>query len=331
MMHPVVVLRALAAFAAIGLTVVSPARAGVITSPSGRFQVGIDVFGNLFDPTPIITNDPARPVHAGTGFLRVGNGYDPIEPFVAREYWGVAAGAVGGYVDPQFSVPPTFNVVPNGAPSFGTNVAAVSTFLNGGSGNVLRVDHTFSLADEGVLRIGVTLTNLTGAAQAVQYRRGVDWDIEPYPNATLLPEEIITVPAPAGQVTSATRNGVDPNPNPLVPYGPFATGPGTFGPADLGAGFTLDLGTLDPVGTPNGRLAVSFDVFHGITDDGETVSDLIDKLRQAGAGYIITGRSSVGENAAALGVVAATPVPEPGTLALVGLGLAAACWRRRRT
>jgi hypothetical protein len=328
-------LLAIAFLALVGLAATPHARAAVITSPNTQFQVGLGTLGNLFDPTPIITNDPgppsgSSPVHSGTGFLRVVDGYDPIEPFIQREYWGVSIGSVHGYVDPALSVPPDMNIVLNTS-NIGASTASISTFLKDVAGlgpNVLQIDQNFSFVPTGqnILQIDVTLSNLTGSSQTAVYRRGVDWDIVPF--FTGLPFEIVTVQSPAAPVTQVTADGIGSNPDPFFPYtGPLA-GPGVYGPGDLGGGITVAF-SLAPSGQPGDTF--SFKFFHAISDVGQSESGLRGQLAGLDVNYVISGRTSQDQNAAAIGVQV---VPEPATFALLGAGLAgfAVCrWRRRRS
>jgi len=287
---------------------VTPASAQTITSPSGGYVVGINgSVGNLFD------------VPSNIGFLRVADGYDPILPGTPREAWGIAAGAVSGYADPNFVG--VLNVAANGS-SFLANSASVSTFLNAGSGNLLQVDQSYSFAANNVLKIFTTVTNVSGSSQAVLFSRHVDWDIVPTPFA-----EVITVPAFGGSVLNASFFGFE-SPDPLVSFS--SPGPGVFGPGDLGAAFLLDLGSL-----ANGD-SISFNIFHGLSDPGQSEAGLTAQITGLGASYVITGADSgaagAPSNFAAL-AFGAVAVPEPTTWALIGvvtLGTGAYSWNKRR-
>jgi hypothetical protein len=314
MVHRRTAPRALVLLVGLSLGLPGTVEAGFITSPGGTFKVGIDSLGNLFDPA------------LAAGFVRLADGYDPLGLGAPREAWGVSAGGVSGFADPQTPVPfGVSNIVANGAPTFGAQTAAVSTFLNAGAGNLLRIDQGYSFAADNVLRISHTLTNVSGSPQAVSFRRLVDWDIEPTPFS-----EVVTAAGLTAPVVSASSNlgGTNESPDPLAPF-TSSTGPagGTFGPNNLGAALTIDLGTLAP------GQATAIDLFHGLSQLGQTEADLLAQLQALGAGFALTGASSdpLGSNAAALTLVPQpAAVPEPSTFALAGVGLAALFLYARR-
>jgi len=279
----------------LGVIAAAPASAGVITS-GGGYQVGIGSLGNLYD--------------GGVGFRRP-DGYDPIQPGTPREAWGVSAGAAAGTADPFFAG--TSNITANSA-VFGAGSASISTFLNNGA-DILRIDQAYNFAADNVLRIDTTVTNVSGSSQAVRFARHVDWDI--------LPSQFFensSVPAPAGLVSAASCGGFE-NPNPLVAFGYSCSIPGTTGPGDLGGALVMNLGTLT-----NGE-AFSFSVFHAISQTGQSSADLAAQLAGLGSTYTITGYGVGDTYSAALGVA---PVPEPGSLILLGSGIVGLVARRRR-
>jgi hypothetical protein len=275
----------------------------------------------------------------------VSDGYDPIlgspsPDGLPREYWGISAGPFHGYVDPiggnHGFGGPLLNIAPNGpgvTPSLDGHSATLSLFLTNGAlvpTNVLQIDQTFSFAKVGnnvlnnVLDIHITLTNLTASALAVQYRRGIDWDIAPIPNGSV--NQTVTVPPFAPPVVAATTVDLD-YADPTDPYVGSTPGGTTVGPGDRAGGLTIALGTLGANGSPSDF--TSFDIFEGISQIGESGAGLLADLNNAGANYVILGVGPGGINSAAIGVQ--VEVPEPATLALFGLGLAGlAVWRRRR-
>lgn len=214
------------------------------------------------------------------------------------------------------------NIVGNGS-NFAAASANTSTYINNGSGNKLQVDQAFSFVANNAMAIDVKLTNVSGAAGAVSYRRIGDWDIAPTQF-----RETISANARSGNVTDSTYQGFQ-DANPLTALGSkFPAGGGTFGPNGLGAGLDLDFGTLANGGSANFRL------LYAIRTPGQTEAQLRAQLAALGAFSIISGRDSStpgGVNFFALGVVA---TPEPASLTVFGavaVGGVVTLLRRRKT
>jgi len=285
-----------------------PAQAAVITS--GPYSVNISPVGGL---------EPGGP---GLVFRRLADGYDPILPGTPREAWGVSAGGFAGFADPSGAG--VSGLVINSA-AFGVSTANTSTFLNNGS-NLLQIDQAFSFAASNVLKVETTITNVSGASQAVLYTRHVDWDIVPTEFA-----EIINTDPFSSPVVAASFFGFE-NPSPLVPFSFNAPigGGGPFGPADNGGAFRLNLGTLAA------GASTSFNVFHALSLFGQSHTGLESQLVGLGANFVITGHNSGAEevNSAALAFgPSAAAVPEPTTFSMFGLaalGLGCARLGRRR-
>jgi hypothetical protein len=317
-----------------GLGLAASARADiVITSPTtNNFQVGLTDGGNLFTSS-------AGSVVLGTGFRRASDGYDPILGNTAkldgfmREYWGISAGSFHGYVDPSgMHGGPTentasLNIASNPlsplTPGPGGHSATLGLFLTNGATNVVRIDQTFSFPLQNVLDIHITLSNLTTAALSnVLYRRGIDFDIAPFPSNTV--NQTVTVPGLTSPVTATTIVDLD-NADPVFAY----TAQPSSNTGDRAGGLTVSLGSLFPTGDLLGRDSMSFDVFEGISQLNETPGGLLADMNQAGANFVILGAGPGGTNSAAIGVLVG--VPEPATVTLLGLGLAGlAAWRWRR-
>ena len=289
---------------------------GKIVSPGGAIKVGIGgasiSYGAVIAPNPDFPPGPAS-----IGILRLADSYDPIvgsdathaSYILQREYWGVAAGAVSGYIDPNGTVlPHNKNTVLNSA-IFNANDATISTYLNDGSGNILQVDHVYTFPKENVLLITATITNLSGSSQAILYRRGVDWDIRPFQFGGSVPTETVAVPPWALPVVDATVQDTSPSADPLVAFGADSTGAGggNYGPLDLGSGMQLDLGTL-----ANGAAVVA-KIFYGINNPStEGAGGLALDMASAGATWIMVAASYDGSNSAALGTLAVPVSPGGG-------------------
>jgi hypothetical protein len=322
----------LALLAGWSLGVVPPAKGDTILSPSGTFRVGIDRLGNLFDPTATVPGpDPVG--GPGLGFRRLSDGFDPIKPGTPIEGWGIAAGRVAGFVDPQLLG--ISNIVASGPANFTANAASISAFLNAGSGNLLRIDQAFGFVADNVLKIATTIANVSSSSQTVLFRRTVDWKLAPPP---LFFSELLTVPPLTPPITGAGFGALE-NPNPLAPF--FLSVPpsgGTFGPGDQGAALQFTLGTLAP-----GATAV-FNLFEAISQVGQSEASLRSQVQGLAGptGFVITGVGTASAlpgpfNSAALGVqvsVTPTALAEPSTLTLLSVGLLGllsyGCHRRLR-
>lgn len=267
-----------------------------ITSPGAGFSVGLGELGNLFNPD------------MGVGFVRHADNYDPIAPGTPREGWGVSAGVASGIVDPQHFG--TYNVVQTSATSDGTQATVSTKLTDNGIDDLLTIDQQYTFAAENVLKIDVTVTNVSSENQDVRFSRQVDWDVHP----TEFFEVIDTSPF-AHPVLDATYLGFE-TPDPLGWIQTTGPAGGEFGPGDLGAGFIVDLGQLVP------GQSRTFTLYHAISDLGQDADALRAQLDSlANFQWLAIGRdSALFGNAAALGLAV---VPEPSTWLLGLMGAAA--------
>jgi len=279
------------------------ADAAVITS-GGGYRVGITTDGNLYD------------LGANIGFRRPGDGYDPIQPGTPREGYGVSAGAISGVADP-FGFGTTLTLVSS---SFGANSGTVTTALSG----LLSITQDYSFLADNVLLIRNTVTNVSGLSQAVLYRRAVDFDVAPTQFA-----EISNVDPTSSNPFIASYYGFE-SADPLTPYSNPTTG-GTFGPADLGGAYDVDLGTLAA------GASSTFDVFYAVNTPGQSFTALQGQVAGLGATFEITNYSSdtghVNSAILAFGSADASPVPVPPTVVMTLIGMSTLGgfgWMRRK-
>lgn len=267
---------------------------GTITN--GSSTVGLDSLGTLYTD--------------GTGFSRNSDGYDPIEPGTPRDSWSLFYGGTASYADPYY-----FGSAGIGTINFSqTANSALSTVGLSGAFNLTQ---NFSFVDANVLRLDVSVQNLSGVAQSFKYRRNVDFDILPNPTA-----EYTNVPGVKPSYVSETSYyGFE------GPYDPFGyNDPSTHGAADLGAGITADFGTIGVGGTS------SYSFYYAISKVGQSADELRSQMAGLGAEYSIVSWGQDGSNSAALGIGprgSVSSVPGPSALAAFGIGLARVSRRRR--
>jgi hypothetical protein len=278
--------------------------AGVITDPSGQFSVGIGANGELYDSISDI------------GFRRNSDGYDPLQPGVPRDSWGLhVSGGVAFADQSDFG---TQNITGQSF-SFSAHSASSLTTTNLG----YSVLQQYSFVRPNVLDITITVKNGIYSPASVFFGRNVDWDISPttFSENTFGP---FTAPFGAGGVIDSTYDGFK-YPDPLYPNSHSCLNGCNF-IGDFGSGISVELNS--------GNFALlgqdTFHYYYGISDVGQDVNSLIGEGFSVGSGYIIATQSSengrwrnIGQNSAFMGVY--LPEPSTWTMMLVGfagLGLA---------
>ncbi len=302
----------------------------VITS--GRIAIGVNDEGHLNVPAGtngISTQAPE--VGIAYDFSGAGDWQDATAPGCLCEGWGVSGNGISGYAN----VSSDGGAVNLTVDSFTSDASSITSSVHLTSLPGLSVTQAYSPSSEapGALFVNnVTITNTTGADMTdVRYVRVMDWDIPP----TEFDEYVTIVGTATTTDLAVSHDDGFESADPLAATDPLD--PATLdvdfednGPDDHGAYFRFDFGDL-----ADGE-SKEFSIYYG---GAANEADMLSALGAVGIELFSLGQSNSGSTPGndlptyAFGFKGVggdivlpppdgTPVPEPGTFMLMGIGLA---------